>query len=167
MPLAITEEQHQLADAVREFAARHAPIAQSRSEFATIAAGQLPTWWQEFVDTGFHAVHLPEKFGGQGGSLADMACVVEAAAAALLPGPWLCTATAGAVALSADIADDDARQSLAVARLGHRRNGMRRAARVLRFPRSPSQRGLAVDGIVGCDARHLFGAARGGTRANR
>ena len=108
MPLAITEEQHQLADAVREFAARYAPIAQTRSEFANIAAGQLPTWWQKFVDNGFHAVHLPEKFGGQGGSLADMACVVEAAAAALLPGPWLCTATASAVALSGDIGDDDA-----------------------------------------------------------
>ena len=108
MPLALSEEQHQLADAVREFAARHAPIDKIRSEFGTIAAGQLPPWWQEFVDTGFHAVHLPERFGGQGGSLADMACVVEAAAAALLPGPWLCTATAGAVALSGDIADDDA-----------------------------------------------------------
>ena len=108
MPLAISEEQHQLADAVREFAARHAPTVKIRSEFATIAAGQLPPWWQEFVDTGFHAVHLPERFGGQGGSLADMACVLEAAAAALLPGPWLSTATAGAVALSGDIADDDA-----------------------------------------------------------
>ena len=108
MPLAITEEQHQLAAAVREFAARHAPRDKVRTQFATLASGQLPPWWQEFIETGFHAVHLPERFGGQGGSLADMACVLEAAAASLLPGPWLCTATAGAVALSGDIADDAA-----------------------------------------------------------
>src|SRR5271156_2434238 len=108
MPLAITEEQHQLAAAVREFAARHAPRDKVRTQFATLAAGQLPSWWTEFVDIGFPAVHVPETLGGQGGSLADMACVLEAAAAALLPGPWLSTATAGAVALSGDIADDDA-----------------------------------------------------------
>ena len=106
MPLAITEEQQQLADAVGQFAARHAPVDKTRATFEAIAAGELPSWWQQFVDNGFHAVHLPEQVGGQGGTLMDMACVIEAAATALLPGPWLCTATAGAVALSAEAAID-------------------------------------------------------------
>ena len=48
-------------------------------------------------------MHLPEEVGGQGGTLADMACVIEAAAAALLPGPLLSTATASAVANLADV----------------------------------------------------------------
>jgi alkylation response protein AidB-like acyl-CoA dehydrogenase len=102
MTLAITAEQEQLVDAVSRFAARHAPIDKTRATFDSIAAGELPSWWLEFVDSGFHAVHLPGHVGGQDGTLADTACVVEAAAAALLPGPLLGTVTASAVANLAD-----------------------------------------------------------------
>jgi alkylation response protein AidB-like acyl-CoA dehydrogenase len=100
--LAITAEQEQLVDAVNSFAARRAPIDQTRAAFGSIATGELPSWWPEFVGSGFHAVHLPGHVGGQDGGLADTACVVEAAAAALLPGPLLSTVTASAVASLAD-----------------------------------------------------------------
>ncbi|MDT5142717.1 MAG: hypothetical protein QOI79_2064 [Mycobacterium sp.] len=100
--LAITVEQGQLVDAVSSFATRHAPIDETRAAFGSIAAGELPSWWQEFVGNGFHAVHLPVHVGGQDGTLADTACVVETAAAALLPGPLLSTVTASAVASLAD-----------------------------------------------------------------
>jgi len=96
--LAITAEQEQLTDAVSQFAARHAPIDKTRASFDAIAAGELPAWWGEFTDNGFHAVHVAEAAGGQGGTLADVGCVIEAAAAALLPGPLLSTVTAIAVA---------------------------------------------------------------------
>src|SRR6476646_7273291 len=96
MPLAITPEQVQLTPAVAEFAGRHAPIDKTRAAFTALAAGELPAWWGELVSHGFHAVHLPERLGGQGGGLTDTACVVEAAAIALLPGPLLSTITAGA-----------------------------------------------------------------------
>ncbi len=102
MTLAITVEQEQLVDAVSSFAARHAPIDKTRAAFDSIATGELPHWWSEFVENGFHAVHLPGRVGGQDGTLADMACVVEAAAAALLPGPVLSTVSASAVANLAD-----------------------------------------------------------------
>jgi alkylation response protein AidB-like acyl-CoA dehydrogenase len=102
MALATTTEQEHLADAVSQFAARHAPLDKTRAAFDSIAAGELPSWWEEFTAYGFHAVHVPEDAGGQGGTLADMACVVEAAAAALLPGPLLSTATTSAVASLAD-----------------------------------------------------------------
>jgi alkylation response protein AidB-like acyl-CoA dehydrogenase len=102
MTLAITVEQEQLVDAVNRFAARRAPVDKTRVEFGRIASGEIPSWWPEFVDSGFHAVHLPGHVGGQDGTLADMACVVEAAAAALLPGPLLSTVTASAVASLAD-----------------------------------------------------------------
>ncbi|MCX2929377.1 acyl-CoA dehydrogenase [Mycobacterium sp. CVI_P3] len=105
--VAITIEQEQLAEAVAQFAARHAPIDKTRAALDSIAAGELPTWWEEFTAHGFHAVHLPEDAGGQGGTLGDMACVIEAAAAALLPGPLLSTAVASAVAC---LADDSAAQ---------------------------------------------------------
>ncbi len=95
-------EQLQLADAVAQFAARHAPIAKTRESFDALAAGELPQWWDEFVANGFHAVHLPEEVGGQGGTLTDSACMVEAASVALLPGPVLSSVTASAVTLLAD-----------------------------------------------------------------
>src|SRR5947209_3404315 len=102
MALAITVEQEQLVDAVGQFVARHAPVDKTRAAFDSIAAGELPPWWEEFTAQGFHAVHLSERIGGQGGTLADMACVIEAAAAGLLPGPWLSTATASAITNLAD-----------------------------------------------------------------
>ncbi|KWX67944.1 acyl-CoA dehydrogenase [Mycobacterium sp. NAZ190054] len=102
MTIGLTPEQQQLSTAVGQFAARHAPIDKTRGFFDALAAGELPPWWDQFVANGFHAVHLPEEVGGQGGTLTDTACVVEAAALALMPGPVLQTVTASAVALLAD-----------------------------------------------------------------
>ncbi|MGE2717257.1 acyl-CoA dehydrogenase [Mycolicibacterium litorale] len=102
MPIALTPEQTALSEAVRDFGARHAPIDKTRQAFDDLAAGRIPHWWDELVASGFHAVHLPERVGGQGGDLVDTACVIEAAAQVLLPGPLLSTVTAGAVALLAD-----------------------------------------------------------------
>jgi 3-oxochol-4-en-24-oyl-CoA dehydrogenase len=102
MTLGLTPEQQDLSDAVGKFAGRHAPIAATRGSLGALAAGQLPGWWDALVANGFHAVHLPEHLGGQGGRLIDAACVLESAAKALLPGPLLPTVTTGAVALLAD-----------------------------------------------------------------
>ena len=114
MTIGLTPEQQQLADAVGQFAARHAPIEKTRSSFEALAAGELPQWWDDFVVNGFHAVHLPEEVGGQGGALMDTACVVEAAATALLPGPVLPTVLAGAVVL---LADDSTEKHAVLSRL--------------------------------------------------
>jgi alkylation response protein AidB-like acyl-CoA dehydrogenase len=102
MTLGLAPEQQDLSDAVAQFATRHAPIAATRESFDDLAAGRLPGWWDALVANGFHAVHLPERLGGQGGRLIDAACVLESAGKALLPGPLLPTVTAGAVALLAD-----------------------------------------------------------------
>src|SRR6201997_4497810 len=102
MALGLTPEQHDLGDAVGKFAGRHAPINVTRDSLAALAAGRLPQWWDALVTNGFHAVHLPEHLGGQGGRLIDAACVLEAAGKALLPGPLLPTVTTGAITLLAD-----------------------------------------------------------------
>jgi len=108
MPIAMSTEQEQLADAVSKFAARHAPVDKTRAAADALAAGELPDWWHELAANGFHAVHLPDSVGGQGGDLVDAACVIEAAARALLPGPLLATVGAGAVALLAEAGSADA-----------------------------------------------------------
>lgn len=102
MTLGLSPEQQELSAAVGQFAARHAPIAATRESFDDLAAGRRPAWWEALVGNGFHAVHLPESLGGQGGRLIDAACVIEASGKALLPGPLLPTVAAGAVALLAD-----------------------------------------------------------------
>ncbi|MDT5175188.1 MAG: hypothetical protein QOG37_2439 [Mycobacterium sp.] len=102
MTVGLTAEQLELSDAVGQFAARHAPVSTTRDSFDALAHGELPAWWDALVANGFHAVHLPEHLGGQGGRLIDSACVLESAAKALLPGPLLPTVTVGAVALLAD-----------------------------------------------------------------
>ncbi|OBB68523.1 acyl-CoA dehydrogenase [Mycobacterium sp. 852014-50255_SCH5639931] len=102
MTLGLSPEQQELCDAVGQFAGRHAPIAATRDSFDDLAAGRHLGWWDALVGNGFHAVHLPESLGGQGGRLIDAACVLEAAGKALLPGPLLPTVATGAVALLAD-----------------------------------------------------------------
>lgn len=102
MSLGLSPEQQELSDAVGQFAARHAPIATTRESFGDLAAGRVPEWWDALVANGFHAVHLPEDVGGQGGELIDAACVLESAGISLLPGPLLPTVSAGAAALLAD-----------------------------------------------------------------
>ncbi len=102
MTLGLSPEQQELSDAVGQFAGRYAPIGSTREGFGELAAGQLPEWWDALAGNGFHAVHLPEHLGGQGGRLIDAACVLEAAGKALLPGPLLPTVAAGAIALLAD-----------------------------------------------------------------
>ncbi|MGE2720279.1 acyl-CoA dehydrogenase [Mycolicibacterium celeriflavum] len=102
MSLALTPEQRELSDSVAQFAARRAPVAATRESFELLAEGNVPSWWDEFVTNGFHAVHLPERYGGQGGTLLDAACVLEAAGKASLPGPLLPTVATGAVALLAE-----------------------------------------------------------------
>src|SRR5260370_11986165 len=91
MTLGLTPEQQDLSDAVAQFANRHAPIAATREAFDELAAGRLPGWWDALVANGFHAVHLPERLGGQGGRPIDAACVLESAGKALLPRPLLPT----------------------------------------------------------------------------
>ena len=101
MAIALTDEHRALAETVAGFAARHAPITSTRADADRLAAGAEPAHWPELVRQGLHAVHLPEEFGGQGGGLEELAVVVEAAGAALLPGPFLPTVTASAVATHA------------------------------------------------------------------
>ena len=167
MALAITVEQEQLVDAVSRFATRHAPIDKTRAAFGSIAAGELPSWWPEFVGSGFHAVHLPVHVGGQDGALADMACVVEAAAAALLPGPLLSTVTASAVAGLGDasakpLLTDLAAGATAVVILPEHGD-----IHAVRDGASWRLNGLSGSALGICAAQHILLAARTGDGSER
>jgi len=94
MGIALTQEQKDLAQSVREFTARHAPLAQTREEFADLSDGRLPAVWEAVRAQGFLGIHLPESAGGDGGGITELAILLEETARGLLPGPLLPTVAA-------------------------------------------------------------------------
>ncbi|MFI6872454.1 acyl-CoA dehydrogenase [Streptomyces sp. NPDC050400] len=90
MGIAITQEQRELADAVRGWIARAVPPDEVRKLLdAPAAPGHRPPHWDGLAAQGLLGVHLPESYGGGGGTLLDLAVVVEEAGRAALPGPFL------------------------------------------------------------------------------
>ncbi|MDI3387310.1 acyl-CoA dehydrogenase [Streptomyces sp. B-S-A8] len=92
--IGITEEQRELAEAVRGWVARAVPVEETRKllESPDSRAGR-PAYWDGLAGQGLLAPHLPEEgYGGGGGDLVDLAVVLEEAARAALPGPYLANA---------------------------------------------------------------------------
>ncbi|MFD8979036.1 acyl-CoA dehydrogenase [Streptomyces sp. NPDC059564] len=89
MGIGITQEQRELADAVRGWVARAVPPEEVRKLLdVPPQAGARPGYWDGLAAAGLLAPHL------EGGTLLDLAVVVEEAARAALPGPFLPSALA-------------------------------------------------------------------------
>ncbi|MFD7627669.1 acyl-CoA dehydrogenase family protein [Streptomyces sp. NPDC059851] len=107
MGIAITQEQRDLAEAVRGWAARTVPPEEVRKLLdGPPRTGVRPAWWDALAASGLLAPHL------DGGTLLDLAVAVEEAARAALPGPYLGSALAsvllqraGAAGLAGALAD--------------------------------------------------------------
>lgn len=97
MPVALTADQAALAETVAGFADRYAAREYTRKHTDRLKQGNLPEFWPELVSLGLTGVHLPEAVGGQGGTLDELAVVLAESGRALLPGPLVPTAVAGAV----------------------------------------------------------------------
>ncbi|MFJ8307916.1 MULTISPECIES: acyl-CoA dehydrogenase [unclassified Streptomyces] len=93
MGIAITQEQRELAEAVRGWLARAVPVEEVRKLLdAPGAAGARPQYWDGLAEQGLLGIHLGAEFGG--GALPELAVVLEEAGRAALPGPYLCGALA-------------------------------------------------------------------------
>ncbi|MFD3700286.1 acyl-CoA dehydrogenase [Streptomyces sp. NPDC058646] len=89
MGIGITAEHRELAEAVRGWAARAAPPEEVRKLLDTPpGVGRRPAYWDAMAAQGLLEPHL------EGGTLLDLAVVVEEAARAALPGPYLPSALA-------------------------------------------------------------------------
>ncbi|WP_199553050.1 acyl-CoA dehydrogenase [Streptomyces sp. N35] len=97
MGIGITQEQRELADAVRGWVARAVPPEEVRKVLDAPGGGGRPGFWGGLAEQGLLGVHLPEEYGGGGGDLVDLAVVVEEAARGALPGPFLANSLASAV----------------------------------------------------------------------
>jgi alkylation response protein AidB-like acyl-CoA dehydrogenase len=92
MPIAITEEQRALAESIRAWAASR----YSRAVVRALEAGEESAFvLPGLAEIGLFAIAVPEELGGAGGTVADAASGLEAAATALLPGPVLSTVLGG------------------------------------------------------------------------
>ncbi|MFI9004980.1 acyl-CoA dehydrogenase [Streptomyces sp. NPDC053541] len=90
MGIAITHEQRELARSVRGWLTRAVPPEQVRKHLDLPGlATARPAHWDGVAGQGLLGVHLPEEYGGGGGDLVDLAVVLEEAARAVLPGPYL------------------------------------------------------------------------------
>ncbi|MFD4140396.1 acyl-CoA dehydrogenase [Streptomyces sp. NPDC058572] len=90
MGIGITQEHRELAEAVRGGLERAAPPEYVRKclDVPASATGR-PAYWDGIAAQGLLGVHLPEEYGGGGGTLLDLAVVVEETGRSLLPGPYL------------------------------------------------------------------------------
>lgn len=93
MTIATTDENKAVQESMRGWAAAVRPIATLRSG--------APEFWREYwprlADLGVFRVAVPEEAGGAGGTVGDLAVLVEQAAHDLVGGPVLSTALAGLV----------------------------------------------------------------------
>ncbi|WP_344561732.1 acyl-CoA dehydrogenase [Streptomyces axinellae] len=87
MGIGITQEQRELAASVRGWAARAVPPEERRKLLEAPGDSSPPGFWASLVRQGLCGLHLPEAAGGGGGSLLDLAVVLEETGAAVLPGP--------------------------------------------------------------------------------
>ena len=103
MPIAVTDEQRAVADAVRAWATKAGPLATARSQ--ETAPDAWRKHWPDLADLGVFAVAVPEHLGGAGGTLVDLAVMLEAAAEVLTPGPLAPTALAAVLLARCESAD--------------------------------------------------------------
>lgn len=94
-----TTEGDELRRAVREFLAVTSPSSRVRELMATEHGFDDVTWRQMARELGLHGIAVPERYGGAGAGMAELAIVFEEMGAALLCAPFFSTIGLAAQAL--------------------------------------------------------------------
>ena len=96
MALVLTEDQELLAQTARDFIRTHSPVSRLRVlRDAQESVGFSRDVWQEMAQLGWAGILIPERYGGAGLGLADLAVVLEAVGRNLAPEPFLSTVLLG------------------------------------------------------------------------
>jgi alkylation response protein AidB-like acyl-CoA dehydrogenase len=98
MDFGISEEQEQLKTSAREFLTGECPTAFVRKVMAS-EDGAAPDLYAQIAKLGWNGLIVPEKFGGAGLALLDMAILLEEQGYAAMPGPFLFSSMLAASAL--------------------------------------------------------------------
>ncbi|MGA4992197.1 acyl-CoA dehydrogenase family protein [Nonomuraea bangladeshensis] len=104
MDFTFTDDQLALREVTREFLAKHGEPAR-RTALAEPGGFDRALWRRLTGELGLAGLAVPERFGGAGAGLLEIAIVVEELGASLLPMPYLPSALAAA--LLAELADGE------------------------------------------------------------
>lgn len=105
MSLILTDEQEALRDSVKRFCAEVSPPAKVR-ELMDSADGYDPAVWNRMAsELGLCGLAVPERHGGAGYGIGELAVAAEELGAALVPGPFWASGVLGALVLG-ELADD-------------------------------------------------------------
>jgi alkylation response protein AidB-like acyl-CoA dehydrogenase len=108
MDFGISEEQEQLKNSAREFLAGECPTTFVRKVMAS-EDGAAAELYAQIAKLGWNGLIIPEKFGGAGLAMLDMAILLEQQGYAVMPGPFLFSSMLAASALT-EFGTDDLRQ---------------------------------------------------------
>jgi alkylation response protein AidB-like acyl-CoA dehydrogenase len=96
MDFVLSEEQEMLRKSARDFLSAECPKSLVR-EVEESESGYSPELWKKMAELGWMGLALPEKYGGAGLSLLDMAILFEEFGRAAVPGPMFSTVVMGAL----------------------------------------------------------------------
>ncbi len=96
MAIALSDEHQALSMSVRGWLASHCPPSVPRA-LLDVEVEELQPIWKEMAAEGWLGIHLPEKFGGQGFGLFELAVVLEETGRSMVPGPLLPTVATSAL----------------------------------------------------------------------
>jgi alkylation response protein AidB-like acyl-CoA dehydrogenase len=99
MDFGLSEEQQALKTSAREFLAGECSTAVVRKAMAS-DDGRAPELEREIAKLGWTGLIVPEKFGGAGLGMLDMAVILEEQGYAAMPGPFLFSSALAADALA-------------------------------------------------------------------
>jgi alkylation response protein AidB-like acyl-CoA dehydrogenase len=98
MDLTLTDEQRLLAESARHFAEQVCPSTVVR-EVEASESGFSAALWSKLCELGYPGLVLPEKYGGSGGKILDLAIIAEELGRVAFPSPLLTSVALGALPL--------------------------------------------------------------------
>ncbi|HEX4862694.1 MAG TPA: acyl-CoA dehydrogenase [Acidimicrobiales bacterium] len=110
MSIAITDEHQSLGTTTADFLLKNDSRGGAR-QLLTADKESRPAFWREVAALGWLGLHLPERHGGSGFGVEELAVVVEEFGRAIAPGPFVPTVIASAV-IAATAPEDTAARLL-------------------------------------------------------
>jgi len=99
MKFSFSDEQQEFRRAVRRFLEDKSPATAVRQLMETQKGTDPEVWRQLSGELGLTAIHIPEKYGGQGFGISELAIAVEEMGRALLCAPYFASTVLAATAI--------------------------------------------------------------------
>ena len=120
MSFVFSEEQAGLRDALRRFLEHHSPTTEVRRLMATEPGYDAEVWRRLCDELALGGVHIPESYGGQGFTFAELAIVLEEMGRSLYCGPYFSSTVLAATAILAAGSEEDKTELLPAIAAGER-----------------------------------------------